>query len=146
MKLTSILLVAVGAILSGAPLQAGIHVWSGGSTNRYWSNPANWLSNSRPVVNEAAPVILVFPASAASPGSIHDINGLQVDRIEVRKEDFTIESLPNALFTLRGNGLSLTNSARMIFRPRFNLSGSNVFGFTKDADAYLSAFGGSGSL
>lgn len=138
---------AAALLLSATGMQAGTHIWSGASTNYFWSNPANWQSNNKPVLGEAAPVVIIFPSAAASTASLNDIHGMQVDRIEVHKSSFTIDSRTNALLILRGNGLSLTNSGDLVhFRPRLGLTGSNVIASMPNRRMNIAAFDGSGSL
>jgi autotransporter-associated beta strand protein len=138
---------AAAMVLSGLSLSAGTHVWTGASTNYFWSNPANWQSNNKPVLGEAAPVVIIFPSTAASTASLNDIHGMQVDRIEVHKAFFTIDSRTNAMLILRGNGLSLTNSADLVhFRPTLGLIGSNVFASAGYKNMNIGSFSGSGSL
>src|SRR5436190_18465726 len=52
-------LAIITLIAATAPRVSGAaHTWIGGAANNNWSTAANWLNNSAPATNEAAPLVL----------------------------------------------------------------------------------------
>jgi hypothetical protein len=48
-----LILTALLVSVASLSVQGGDHTWSGGGSNGYWSNPANWNSGGAPVAGEA---------------------------------------------------------------------------------------------
>jgi autotransporter-associated beta strand protein len=73
------------------------HVWTGasglhGTGNTNWSNPANWLNNFPPSVNETDRIFLEFPASAANYATTDDIDDLGVYSIDFQASGYKVDS------------------------------------------------------
>lgn len=91
--------------LSAAAI-AGTHTWTGGATSEYWNAAANW-SGGAPTANEAAPVVLIFPAGFSGVFT-NNIANLKVDEIRLLGSGQTLRGANGVSLTLRG-GTTTTN-------------------------------------
>lgn len=141
----SLLALAAGVLVATA--HAGTHVWTGGGGNRYWSTAANW-SGGAPSANEAAPVILEFPAAFTGTFT-NNLANLKVDRIRLLGSGQSLRGANGVRLTLRGG-----NSATNVFNAGINyleeslpllLEGTNHIVAPLGLSVY-SAVGGTGSL
>lgn len=106
--MTTWLAAAVVAALAPVAARAAVHTWTGtgffGNATRTWSDPFNW-NGGPPTTNEAPPVILVFPESAAEKLSTNDIGNLVVDEIRITGNNYALFGRsPGSILTLRNGG------------------------------------------
>jgi fibronectin-binding autotransporter adhesin len=85
---------------------AGTHTWTGGAASEYWNAAANWTGGA-PTANEAAPVVLIFPAGFSGVFT-NNIANLKVDEIRLLGSGQTLRGANGVSLTLRG-GNTLTN-------------------------------------
>lgn len=98
----------LAAALLASSANAGTHTWTGAgiSQTRLWSDSSNWTGGA-PSPNEAAPVVLIFPATT-NRFSTNDIFGLHVDALQFTGADHVISGWSargGAALTLNGGGL-----------------------------------------
>lgn len=85
---------------------AGTHTWTGGDSSEYWSAAANW-NGGAPTANEAAPVVLIFPAGFSGVFT-NNIANLKVDEIRLLGSGQALRGANGVALTLRG-GNTITN-------------------------------------
>jgi fibronectin-binding autotransporter adhesin len=85
---------------------AGTHTWTGGAASEYWNAAANWTGGA-PTANEAAPVVLIFPAGFSGVFT-NNIANLKVDEIRLLGSGQTLRGANGVSLTMRG-GNTLTN-------------------------------------
>jgi autotransporter-associated beta strand protein len=84
------------------------HTWIGTNfLTPEWSNAQNWTGGA-PTVGEPAPVILIFPAPSPAFAPTDDINGLQVDKIQL-SSSYNLNASPGVTLTLTGSAANAPN-------------------------------------
>jgi fibronectin-binding autotransporter adhesin len=93
-------LAGVCLLIHSLSASAGTHTWTGGAASEYWNAAANW-SGGAPTANEAAPVVLIFPANFSGPFT-NNIANLKVDEIRLLGSGQVVRGANGASLTLRG--------------------------------------------
>ncbi|HEX5221038.1 MAG TPA: autotransporter-associated beta strand repeat-containing protein, partial [Verrucomicrobiae bacterium] len=98
------LLAGVCLLIHSLFASAGTHTWTGGASFEYWSASGNW-SGGAPTADEAAPVVLIFPANFSGPFT-NNIPNLKADEIRLLGSGQVVRGANGVSLTLRGGNTS----------------------------------------